>query len=132
MAASFFQSTWNAQNLNGYPNVGAGLSPTSLNDRVFEGMGSNTNRQDFVLCDNAIKAKFWSLINPVSVEDFQDLVEDAITNGGNPADFLIYVKEALGFFSYIGDSQVVSRPHQTTSVVRTRKYTPDFTHTYFR
>jgi hypothetical protein len=63
-----------------FPGYNPAAARSSLNDLVFEGMGSKTNTQDFVLCEegvNAMKAKLWSHINPFGVKQWQDIAKDA-------------------------------------------------------
>lgn len=87
---SFFTKHWGTNNpqvqqqIANRPNPFPGYDPSaarsSLNDLVFEAMGSKTNTRDFVLCEegvNAMKAKLWSHTKPFGVEKWQEIAKDA-------------------------------------------------------
>lgn len=66
------------------PNIAFGKGRLSINALVFEALGSNSNRKDFVLCErqiNAYKEALWSEENPMEAGDstsrFEKLVEKA-------------------------------------------------------
>jgi len=65
ISASFFRNSWNAASLPAsLPNVGADFRSQVPNDRVFEALGSNSNRANFVATAtdlNGVKARIWGL-----------------------------------------------------------------------
>jgi hypothetical protein len=88
---TFFLNNWNKefpqQTINDRkfkPAITFGKGRRSLNALVFEALGSNLNRKDFVLCDreiNAYKESLWSEENPMEAgkptSKFEKLVNAA-------------------------------------------------------
>ncbi|MCJ1405653.1 hypothetical protein MMC11_008882 [Xylographa trunciseda] len=122
IAATFFQTNWLSPVLpNGLPDVGSGISPNIPNTRIFEALGSNTNRADFVLAAtqiNAAKAHLWSFENPVDVQDFNDDVRNAIITGRDENIFLQHIRNVLAVFQYLQDVDVNQRLSHEISVVQ--------------
>lgn len=87
---SFFTDNWNQEKFpNNVPNVGKSdrnPAPRSPNDRIFEALGSTSNRADFVLCIqgvNSVKALLWSNKNPMNRNRF----ERAVRQAANPDNY---------------------------------------------
>ncbi|KAF4549719.1 Hypothetical protein D9617_20g027750 [Elsinoe fawcettii] len=99
-------------------------------DRVFEALGSSTNADDFVLLDseiNGVKAKIWSLIQPVMFENVKENMEISAqlvtweipqgsdktkpANGGerSVAYWLSPLKSVIGVFEYLNHKEVNDR-----------------------
>lgn len=86
---SFLQTFWkqslNAQDVSKRPNqpdkgVGFPLQ-ANLNDLVFQALGSDSDRKDFVLCDktiNAYKARIWKKTAPLQAGDLNTLVANGV------------------------------------------------------
>ena len=56
----------------------------TLNNLVFQALGSNFNRAEFVLCEkgiNAFKERVWSKSSPMDDKKFQAYAEDAAIGG---------------------------------------------------
>lgn len=65
----------------------------TLNDLVFEALGSSFNRKDFVLCDkeiNSYKERIWLKNNPMDRAKVQIYLEDAVS-GALPSTYILSV-----------------------------------------
>jgi hypothetical protein len=65
---------------NKFPNYEDQTKIKSLNDLVFEALGSQKNAEDFVLCEsgiNSMKAKLWSNEAPFEQTRWQRIARDA-------------------------------------------------------
>lgn len=95
---SFFTKNWSTKDSNvqkqiaSRPTPFSGYSPStalsSLNDLVFEAMGSKSNTADFVLCEegvNSMKAKLWSHVSPFTSTKWQDIARNA-ADGSIPSN----------------------------------------------
>jgi hypothetical protein len=63
----------------------------TLNDLVFEALGSSFNRADFVLCEkeiNSFKEKVWSGSQPMNEKILEDLVKLAVS-GALPSTYFL-------------------------------------------
>ena len=84
---AFFSSHWNQvltpQVINTRaqkPSIETNSGINTLNSLVFQAMGSNYNREDFVVCDheiNSYKARIWDQKAPMELNKFNLLVTDA-------------------------------------------------------
>jgi hypothetical protein len=82
---TFWKQSLNAQDVSKRPNqpdkgVGFPLQ-ANLNDLVFQALGSDSNRKDFVLCDktiNAYKARIWKKTAPLQAGDLNTLVANGV------------------------------------------------------
>jgi hypothetical protein len=85
---SFFSTHWNTdltaaavKARANKPKIVTNPKVLSLNDLVFQAMGSNYNREDFVVCDheiNSYKARIWDQKAPMVEAKYNDLVKDAL------------------------------------------------------
>jgi hypothetical protein len=75
----FFENFWNkdfdAARVNSRPSKFLTTKSTrsTLNDLVFEALGSNLNREDFVVCEeeiNGYKARIWNTKSPMDNNDY--------------------------------------------------------------
>jgi hypothetical protein len=81
-----------------FPGYDSAAARSSLNDLIFEAMGSKTNTRDFVLCEegvNSMKAKLWSHINPFGVKQWQIIAKDA-SDGSIPRNRHLAVLRSVG------------------------------------
>ena len=56
----------------------------TTNNLVFEALGSNNNREVFVLCEeeiNSCKSRLWNTKNPMAVSKYKKAVIDAVSGG---------------------------------------------------
>lgn len=63
----------------------------TINHLVFEALGSNNNREDFVLCEeeiNGYKARLWNTNNPMAVTVYKKAVTDALSGGTDSSLYL--------------------------------------------
>jgi hypothetical protein len=82
---TFWKQSLNAQDVSKRPNqpdkgVGFPLQ-ANLNNLVFQALGSDSNRKDFVLCDktiNAYKARIWKKTAPLQAGDLNTLVANGV------------------------------------------------------
>lgn len=54
----------------------------TLNNLVFEALGSEENREDFVLCEseiNGYKARIWDTVSPMANGKYKTAVKDAVS-----------------------------------------------------
>jgi hypothetical protein len=59
---------------------------TTLNDLVFQALGSNTNLDNFVLCNdeiNSYKARVWSQISHVAEDKYKQEIESVLNGMSN-------------------------------------------------
>jgi len=84
---SFVETWWNIEldpaTVASRPNkplINIGDQKT-INNLVFEALGSNNNRGDFVLCEediNGYKSRLWNTKNPMAVAKYKKTVTDAV------------------------------------------------------
>lgn len=78
---------------------------SSLNDLIFEAMGSKTNTADFVLCEegvNAMKAKLWSHSSPFTASRWKEIARDA-ADGSIPSNRHLAGMRSVSVFLHIMD-----------------------------
>ena len=94
----------------------------SLNDVVFEAMGSQRNAEDFVLCEsgiNSFKAKLWADQEPFQASRWQKIAKDA-ANGAVPSrEHFQGLRTALAVYDYINEPGVTKRMRDTIANVKT-------------
>lgn len=74
------------------PQIWPGYNPvkqpdSTINDLIFEALGSEDNVEDFAICElgiNSFKAKLWSGSDPVVTKDWQKMAKEA-SDGSIPA-----------------------------------------------
>lgn len=86
---TFFTTHWNValtQPVIGArankPSIETNAAVVTLNGLVFQAMGSNYNREDFVVCDheiNSYKARIWDQKAPMELNKYNLLVTDALS-----------------------------------------------------
>jgi hypothetical protein len=86
---TFFTTHWNValtQQVIGArankPSIETNAAVVTLNGLVFQAMGSNYNREDFVVCDheiNSYKARIWDQKAPMELNKYNLLVTDALS-----------------------------------------------------
>ncbi|OAG01526.1 uncharacterized protein CC84DRAFT_1262582 [Paraphaeosphaeria sporulosa] len=120
--AKFLLNTWNTKlsvkqikARTNKPTYGLAKLPqnsgNTLNDLVFNAFGSNTQLEDFVLCDdkiNSYKARIWSGKAPMSATNFKTLVTKSL-NGKLPSNgYLTALKMVFGVFDYMDQTVVTT------------------------
>ncbi|KAF9734472.1 Killer toxin subunits alpha/beta 4 [Paraphaeosphaeria minitans] len=120
--AKFLLNTWNTKlsakqikARTNKPSYGLTKLPQSsgntLNDLVFNAFGSNTQLEDFVLCDdkiNSYKARVWSGKAPMSASNFKTLLKKSL-NGKLPSnEYLTALKMVFGVFDYMDQTVVTT------------------------
>ncbi|KAH6644553.1 hypothetical protein C7974DRAFT_439970 [Boeremia exigua] len=129
---NFFTKHWNTDNvqvqqkISSRPTPFTGYSPkdplSSLNDLVFEAMGSKSNTADFVLCEqgvNSIKAKLWAHVSPNDKDKWQSVAKDA-ADGSIPSNMhLAGLRSVLGVHNYMNDPDVEQRLQDTVKNIKT-------------
>lgn len=76
---------------------------TTINNLVFEALGSNNNRDDFVLCEeeiNGYKARIWNQQNAMAPTRYKKAVTDGVSGATNSNLYL----SALRSVSILPDS----------------------------
>jgi hypothetical protein len=64
---------------------------TTINNLVFEALGSNNNRDDFVLCQeeiNGYKARIWNQNNAMAPTKYKKAVTDGVSGATNSNVYL--------------------------------------------
>lgn len=94
---TFFETWWNKEldptvvaSRPNKPLITMGDQKT-INNLVFEALGSNNNREDFVLCEeeiNGYKARIWNTKNPMAPGKYKTAVTDAVTGATDSALYL--------------------------------------------
>ena len=84
---AFFKTWWNKEldsvkvgNRPNKPSITMG-DQTTINNLVFEALGSDNNKEDFVLCEdeiNGYKARMWKKVAPMQNRKYGDAVKDAV------------------------------------------------------
>ncbi|KAJ4354550.1 uncharacterized protein N0V89_006287 [Didymosphaeria variabile] len=85
---------------------------TSINDLVFQALGSMENRADFVLCDseiNTFKMRTWMKHNYMELRKFENLLEDFIEGAMHSNEVLSIFRTIFGVFSYMNKQEVKDR-----------------------
>lgn len=80
------------------PTIPMGKRQT-LNDLVFEALGSSFNRADFVLCDkeiNSYKERVWSADSPMNDDTLKDYIKFAIS-GALPSTYFLSPIRTVSF-----------------------------------
>ncbi|KAJ4985095.1 mutanase [Stagonosporopsis vannaccii] len=86
----------------------------TLNDLVFEALGSSFNRNDFVLCEkeiNSYKERLWSRTNPMDKGKLKIYLQDAVSGALPSTYFLSVLRTTLATFNYL-EHPTVSRRMQ--------------------
>ncbi|KAF2175365.1 hypothetical protein K469DRAFT_68166 [Zopfia rhizophila CBS 207.26] len=81
----------------------------TLNNLVFNSLGSAANRGDFVLCDatiNGFKEKIWHGKNPMAENDFKKLSDEVATGAVTSNIHLSAIRTVLAVFKYFEDPTV--------------------------
>jgi hypothetical protein len=146
---SFFTKHWGtsdpqvqkkiASRPNPFPGYNPSSARSSLNDLIFEALGSKTNTADFVLYEegvNAMKAKLWSHINPFESEQWKKIAKDA-ADGSIPRNRHLAVLRSVsyihalthcihltntqihGVHNYMNSPDVTKRLHESIKNVKT-------------
>ncbi|KAJ4987128.1 Killer toxin subunits alpha/beta 4 [Stagonosporopsis vannaccii] len=129
---SFFTQHWSTSNsqveqmISNRPNPFSGYNPStalsSLNDLIFEAMGSKSNTADFVLCEegvNSMKAKLWSHVSPFTPQNWQEIARDA-ADGSIPSNrHLAVMRSILGVHNYMNNAEVTKRLKDTVKNIKT-------------
>ncbi|KAG9201759.1 hypothetical protein G6514_005375 [Epicoccum nigrum] len=92
---------------------------TTINKMVFEALGSDNNREDFVLCHeeiNGYKARIWDLKAPMALTSPKKVkgkytlaVEDAVAGKTDSNMYLSGLRATLAVFDYLNEPEVRSR-----------------------
>ncbi|KAF2447208.1 hypothetical protein P171DRAFT_519497 [Karstenula rhodostoma CBS 690.94] len=85
---------------------------TTINDLVFQALGSSENRGDFVLCDskiNTFKMRMWKTYNYMNPEKFENLLKDFEIGTRHSNEVLSVFRTIFGVFSYMNEPEVKKR-----------------------
>ncbi|KAF2637834.1 hypothetical protein P280DRAFT_530209 [Massarina eburnea CBS 473.64] len=132
VSAQFFKDFWN-KNLDqtkvkqrkskamGYES-NTPLNPQkTLNDLVFQALGSNENRGVFVLCDkeiNTYKMRFWKKWNFMNLKKFNTLLIEFKRGGEDSTTILSVFRAVFGVYKYINHERVQPRLHNAFENVK--------------
>ncbi|KAF7190554.1 hypothetical protein HII31_07713 [Pseudocercospora fuligena] len=107
ISQDFFLKYWNSQSLPedvvGIPGSSGTFYSRVPNERVFEILGSNQNRQHFVLARdevNSFKGRLWNLMSPRDDYKMVRAIDAWLWHCDNPSKFLKPLKAARAVFSY--------------------------------
>ncbi|KAJ8112293.1 hypothetical protein OPT61_g5304 [Boeremia exigua] len=128
---SFFNKHWGTSNPqvqqkiatrpNPFPGYNPKVALSSLNDLVFEAMGSKSNPADFVLCEegiNSMKAKLWGYISPFAPRKWREIAKGA-ADGSIPSNHhLSGMRSILGVHNYMNHPDVTKRLQDTVKNVK--------------
>lgn len=107
---------------NGYKNNRIKKSQDkTLDDVVFEALGSIRNVKDFVLCEsgiNSFKAKLWKNSDPFDRERWMKIAELAASGEIPSNEHLSGVRTVLAVFDYMENAEVKSRMQQSIQNVK--------------
>ncbi|XPS98960.1 hypothetical protein M3J09_008147 [Ascochyta lentis] len=85
---------------------------TTINDLVFEALGSNNNRDDFVLCEeeiNGYKARIWNQKNAMAPAKYKKAVTDGVSGATGSNVYLSGLRNTLAVFEYMNNADVKFR-----------------------
>ncbi|KAF9696463.1 hypothetical protein EKO04_005206 [Ascochyta lentis] len=94
----------------------------TLNNLVFEAMGSTRNVNDFLLCEdgiNSYKAKLWANEAPFAETDWKRITKFAATGQLPSNEHLSGVRTVLAVYEYMNTPEVAKRMQQTIKNVKT-------------
>jgi hypothetical protein len=107
----------------GYKNASLALSKDkTLNNIVFEAMGSVRNVDDFLLCEygiNNIKASLWSNQAPIGEKDWRKTAKFAATGQLPFNEHLSGMRTVLAVYEYMNQPEVTKRMQKTIRNVKT-------------
>lgn len=107
----------------GYKNSDdAARKDKTLNDIVFEAMGSVRNVNDFLLCEDSInsyKAKLWANEAPFAETDWKRIAKFAATGQLPSNEHLSGLRTVLAVYEYMNTPEVAKRMQQTIKNVKT-------------
>ncbi|KAJ4405995.1 hypothetical protein N0V91_004879 [Didymella pomorum] len=123
---TFWKQSLNAQDVSKRPNqpdkgVGFPLQ-ANLNDLVFQALGSDSNRKDFVLCDktiNAYKARIWKKTAPLQAGDLNTLVANGVRGSLPTNEYFTVLRNAIGVFKNANVPSVKQRMQRSIKNVET-------------
>ncbi|KAF2709024.1 hypothetical protein K504DRAFT_491640 [Pleomassaria siparia CBS 279.74] len=95
---------------------------TSINDIVFEALGSKTNADDFVLCESSInsaKARLWANKSPSKSKPLKVLAERAASGVVDSSKYISVIRTALAVYDYMKLSEVDTRLKREIQHVKT-------------
>lgn len=93
----------------------------TLNNLIFQALGSSFNRGDFVLCEksiNSFKERVWSGSDPMDTDKFKTLAEDASIGGMKSVLFLTPLRTTLAVFEYLNHATVKEKLKSAVSDVK--------------
>ncbi|KAK2742839.1 hypothetical protein FQN57_005130 [Myotisia sp. PD_48] len=128
ISSAFFQNKYLKDDIlpAGLPRVNPELPSRSPDlrapvDRVFEALGSNTNRRNLVLTSrdiNAIKGRIFKFEDPMSPERFHGLVTDTMRGENGTAEEILQVlRTTVAVFQYHQNSEIQERFQRTVNLV---------------
>jgi hypothetical protein len=107
----------------GYKNSDdAARKDKTLNNIVFEAMGSTRNVKDFLLCEDSInsyKAKLWANEAPFAETDWKRIAKFAATGQLPSNEHLSGLRTVLAVYEYMNTPEVAKRMQQTIKNVKT-------------
>jgi hypothetical protein len=107
----------------GYKNANlASSKDKTLNNIVFEAMGSVRNVDDFLLCEygiNSLKASLWSNSAPIREYDWRNTAKFAATGQIPSNEHLSGMRTVLAVYEYMNQPEVTKRMQKTIRNVKT-------------
>ncbi|ORY17525.1 hypothetical protein BCR34DRAFT_583669 [Clohesyomyces aquaticus] len=94
----------------------------TLNNLIFQSLGSSFNRADFVLCQpeiNSYKKSVWIGESPMGDKRFQAYADDVAIGGADERDHLSALRTTLAVYSYLNHAEVKSRLQSAVANVET-------------
>ncbi|KAJ4375481.1 hypothetical protein N0V86_007012 [Didymella sp. IMI 355093] len=82
-----------------------------LNSLIFEALGSDEHREDFVLCEseiNSYKARIWDTVSPMANGKYKTAVKDAVSGALDSNVYLSALRSTLAVFNYVNEKVVTS------------------------
>ncbi|KAF1973673.1 hypothetical protein BU23DRAFT_568072 [Bimuria novae-zelandiae CBS 107.79] len=109
------------------PNIWSGYNPVkqpdgTINDLLFEALGSQDNVEDFAICElgiNSFKAKLWSGSDPVVTKDWQKMAIEAADGSIPASEHLSQLRTAMAVYDYMMKPEIVARMQNAIANVKT-------------
>ncbi|KAJ4359596.1 uncharacterized protein N0V89_000151 [Didymosphaeria variabile] len=92
----------------------------SLNDLIFEALGSDNNLHDFVMCEdsiNSFKMRMWKGEAPMALTTYNDAVTAAMKGQLPSSAYMSALRGVVAVYRYMSDPQVKSRMNEAITNV---------------
>ncbi|KAF2678799.1 hypothetical protein K458DRAFT_490904 [Lentithecium fluviatile CBS 122367] len=93
---------------------------TTMNDLIFEAIGSNNNLKDFVMCEsqiNSFKQRMWSSNSPMENDRYKKAVLEAIDGLVPSNQYLSALRATISVYRYMQEPEVKRRMEQAITNV---------------